>query len=63
MTNQEIANLFTSHIPANSPRDLYDRYLDLAIYINQTTAENEDSTEVINDLANCLALAYELERI
>lgn len=63
MTNQEISNLFNSKVPANKPKDLYDRYMDVAIYINDTTAIGEDNTQVINDLADSLTLAYELERI
>lgn len=63
MTNQEISNLFNSKVPVNKPKDLYDRYMDVAIYINDTTAIGEDNTQVINDLADSLTLAYELERI
>lgn len=63
MTNQEIADLFTTKIPENHPKDLYDRYVDVAIYINQTTADGEDNTAVINGMADNLGLAYGLNRI
>ena len=63
MTNQEIADLFTELIPDGDPKDLYDRFLDIAIYINETTKEGEDISIVINSMASCLNLAYTLERI
>jgi hypothetical protein len=62
VNNQEIADLFTGRIPENSPKDLYDRYLDLAIYINDTSDE-DDNIGVINGLADNLELAYSIERI
>lgn len=63
MTNQEIADLFTTKIPENAPKDLYDRYVELAIFINQTTADGENNTNVISGMADNLALAYTLDRI
>lgn len=65
MTNQEIADLFTAEVPEGKPKDLYDRFLDLAIYLNETTKEDSyDTLEgIIRDMSNLLDQAYDLERI
>jgi hypothetical protein len=64
MDNQEIADLFTTKIPENEPKDLYDRFLNLAIYLNETTKEDSyDTLEgIVQDLSNLLDQAYDLER-
>jgi len=63
MTNQEIADLFTEKVPEGKPKDLYDRFLDLAIYISDTLKENVDNTSVVSSLAYSLEVAYIQERI
>lgn len=63
MTNQEIADAFAEHIPENAPKDFYDRYLDVAIYVNETTKPGPFTDSAINSLEDALEIAYTTERI
>lgn len=63
MTNQEIADRFTALVPEGAPKDFYDRYLDLAIYVNETSLDGVEKDSAITDLEDALETAYTLTRI
>lgn len=63
MTNQEIADRFTLLIPEGASKDFYDRFLDLGIYINETSRDGLLKDDAITSLELALEDAYKTERI
>lgn len=63
MTNQEIADRFTALIPEGASKDFYDRFLDLAIYVNETTLDDSNRAEALLSLETALEDAYACGRI
>ena len=60
MTNEELANYFRSTVHEAAPLDYFDRFVDLAIYLNETLNSGNLKDTLIDDLQNAMVHAYEL---
>jgi hypothetical protein len=63
MSIKEIADKFTAKIPEDAAKDFYDRFLDLAIFINETCEDGEFKESAISKLGTALGSAYKNKRL
>jgi hypothetical protein len=63
MKNQEIADWCLKKVPEKAAKDFYDRFLDLAIYINESCKDGDEKDLAISDLLTALETAYSNKRL
>lgn len=59
MTNEKLAKQFRDKVPENAPLDYFDRFVGLAIYLNETLPAKDTSYSIIGDLMSSMTYAYE----
>jgi hypothetical protein len=60
MTNEELAKQFREKVPEVASLDYFDRFVDLAIYLNETLGPKEGAYPIIGDLLSSMVHAYEI---
>lgn len=61
MTNQELADSFRNRVDnfnKEVPLDYYDRAVDFAIYVNETTSDSLESAQSIQLIQDGMVVAY-----
>jgi hypothetical protein len=58
VTNEELAKQFRDKVSEAAPLDYFDRFVDLAIYLNETIPQELGRLQLLDNLLSTMVLAY-----